>query len=148
MRPIDELSEAVIGEAIRMHRSLGPGLLESVYEIVLAESLARKGFGVARQVPVPIAYDDLHFDVAFRIDLLVEGRLIVEVKSVEELKRIHAKQVLTYLRLMKQPVGLLLNFSAHTMKEGIRRLVNDYRQDGQTSAISAVSARNQIRSHM
>jgi GxxExxY protein len=141
MRSIDDLSEAVIGEAIRMHRDLGPGLLESVYEIVLAEALARKGYRVGRQVPVPIEYNDLLFEAAFRIDLLVEGQLIIEVKSVEELKRVHAKQVLTYLRLMKQPVGLLLNFSAPTMKEGIRRLVNDYRPDPQASAPSAFSAR-------
>jgi GxxExxY protein len=141
MRSIDDLSEAVIGEAIRMHRDLGPGLLESVYEVVLAEALARKGYRVGRQVPVPIEYNDLLFEAAFRIDLLVEGQLIIEVKSVEELKRVHAKQVLTYLRLMKQPVGLLLNFSAPTMKEGIRRLVNDYRPDPQASAPSAFSAR-------
>lgn len=144
MKSIDALSEAVIGEAIRMHRALGPGLLESVYELVLAEALARKGYRVGRQVPVPIEYDELRFAVAFRIDLLVEDRLIIEVKSVEDLKRIHAKQLLTYLRLMKQPVGLLLNFSANTMKEGIRRLVNDYRPEQPPSASSAVSARQTI----
>jgi iron complex transport system substrate-binding protein len=104
-------------------------LLESVYETVLAGSLQRKGYAVARQVPVDIAFEGMQFEGAFRIDILVDGRLIVEVKSVEALSRAHAKQLLTYLRLTKQPVGLLLNFSAETMKEGIRRLVNDYRPE-------------------
>ena len=115
--PIDRLSEVVIDHAISIHRQLGPGLLESVYERVLAASLAREGWRVATQIGVPIEYDGLVFDVAFRIDLLVDDRLVVEIKSVEELKRVHAKQ----------PVGLLLNFSANTMREGIRRLVNEHR---------------------
>ena len=127
MVSIDDLSGDVIGEAIRIHRELGPGLLESVYEMVLAAALSHRGYRVGRQVPVPLEYDGLRFDAAFRIDLLVDERLIVEVRSVEELKRVHAKQVLTYLRLTNQPVGLLLNFCANTMKEGVRRLVNDYR---------------------
>jgi iron complex transport system substrate-binding protein len=126
---IDDISGAVVGEAIRIHRELGPGLLESVYEIVLAESLARKGYRVARQVPIDISYDGLQISGAFRVDLLIDDRLVIEVKSIEQLKKVHAKQLLTYLRLMKQPVGLLLNFSGLTMKEGIRRLVNDYRPD-------------------
>ena len=124
---IDDISSAVVGEAIRIHRELGPGLLESVYEKALNAGLLRRGLRVACQVPVPINYDGMFIDAAFRIDLLVEGRLIVEVKAVEQLTKLHARQVLTYLRLMEQPVGLLLNFSGLTMKEGIRRLVNDYR---------------------
>ena len=126
MQAIDVISGEVVGEAIRIHRELGPGLLESVYETVLAGSLQRRGFKVARQVPVAIEYDGMTFDAAFRIDLLVDDRLIVEIKAVEQLNKVHAKQVLTYLRLMKQPVGLLLNFSGLTMAEGIRRLVNNY----------------------
>lgn len=129
MGPIDEISSDVVGEAIRIHRELGPGLLESVYETVLAASLVRRGYRVARQHPVGIEYDGLAFPAAFRVDLLIEERLIAEIKSVEQLTKVHAKQVLTYLRLMKQPVGLLLNFSGLTMKEGIRRLVNDYRPE-------------------
>lgn len=124
---IDEISSDVIGETIRIHRELGPGLLESVYETVLAASLARMGHRVARQHPIEIEYDGLRFPAAFRVDLLVDEQLVVEIKSVEQLSKVHAKQLLTYLRLMKQPVGLLLNFSGVTMKEGIRRLVNDYR---------------------
>ena len=87
----------------------------------------KRGLRVESQVSVPINYDGMVIDAAFRIDLLVEERLIVEVKAVDQLTKLHARQVLTYLRLMEQPVGLLLNFSSMTMKEGIRRLVNDYR---------------------
>ena len=126
MTAIDEISSNVIGEAIRIHRDLGPGLLESVYETVLARSLKRKGYRVARQVAVGIEYDGMRFDGAFRIDILVEDYLVLEIKSVEQLGKVHAKQLLTYLRLMKLPVGLLLNFSGLTMKEGIRRLVNNF----------------------
>ena len=126
MTDIDRISSDVVGEAIRIHRELGPGLLESVYEAVLAAALMRKGYTVARQVPVAIEFDGLAVDCAFRVDILVEGKLVLEIKSVEQIAKVHAKQLLTYLRLMKQPVGLILNFSGMTMKEGIRRLVNDY----------------------
>jgi GxxExxY protein len=124
---VDALSYEVIGEAIRIHQELGPGLLESVYEAVLAAAVARKGYAVARQVPVPVEFDGVAVEVAFRVDILVEGSLVIEVKSVDQLSKQHAKQLLTYLRLMKQPLGLLLNFSAPTMKDGIRRLVNAHR---------------------
>ena len=122
----DALTGAVIDECIRIHRELGPGLLESVYETVLAGALQRRGLEVDRQVPVDIEYDGLRFAAAFRIDLLVSGTLIVEIKSVEGLSNLHAKQLLTYLRLTKRTVGLLLNFSGETMKEGIRRVVNNH----------------------
>lgn len=128
MKPIDEVSSDVIGEAIRIHRELGPGLLESVYELVLAGALRRRGYKIDRQYPVAVDYDGMHFDNAFRVDLLVDDRLIIEIKSVETLNKAHSKQLLTYLRLLKQPVGLLMNFSGATMKEGIKRLVNDYQQ--------------------
>ena len=124
---VDEISEPVVREAIGIHRQLGPGLFESVYEAVLASRLQRAGLKVARQVMVPITFDDLVFEAAFKIDLLVEDQLVVEIKSVDHLAKAHSKQLLTYLRLMKLPVGLLLNFSAETMKEGIRRMVNNYR---------------------
>jgi len=129
MTPIDLVSSDVVGEAIRIHRELGPGLLESVYEMVLAASLERRGYRVARQLPVDVEFEGLTFPAAFRVDPLVHDRLVVEVKSVEQLSKAHAKQVLTYLRLLGQPVGLLLNFSEATMKDGIRRLVNDYRPE-------------------
>ena len=124
---IDEITDAIVGEAIRIHREFGPGLLESVYEKVLSAALTRKGLIVAAQVPVAIKFDGLIIDAAFRVDLLIENTVVVEIKSIEQLTKVHAKQLLTYLRLMEQPVGLLLNFSGLTMKEGIRRLVNDYR---------------------
>ncbi|MDP3906772.1 GxxExxY protein [Novosphingobium sp.] len=127
MQDINDVTSNVVAEAIRIHRELGPGLLESVYEAVLAATLARRGYQVKRQVAVNIEYDGLQIEGAFRVDLLIEGTLILEIKAVEQLTKVHAKQLLTYLRLMKQPVGLLLNFSGLTMKEGIRRLVNDYR---------------------
>jgi iron complex transport system substrate-binding protein len=126
MLPIDEISGIVIDEAIALHRNLGPGLFETVYETVLAGRLEARGLKVARQVPVPLEYEGHSFDIAFRVDLLVDERLVVEIKSVEQLSKAHARQLLTYLRLLDHPVGLLLNFSGATMKEGIRRMVNDH----------------------
>lgn len=123
---IDEISGIVIEEAIGIHRALGPGLLEGVYETVLSGRIEKRGLKVARQVPVPIEFDGHVFGSAFKIDVLVEDRLILEIKSVDQLGKAHAKQLLTYLRLTNQPVGLLLNFSAATMREGIRRMVNGY----------------------
>lgn len=126
---IDDISAAVLDEAISTHRLLGPGLLEAVYEAVLASRIEARGLKVDRQLAVPLTVGALHFDKAFRIDLLVEGRLVVEIKAVDQLAKAHAKQLLTYLRILQQPVGLLLNFSAATMKEGIKRVVNDYRPE-------------------
>lgn len=125
----DAISSAVIEEAIGIHRELGPGLFETVYETVLAGRLEKRGLRAERQVPVPIEFDGHAFGAAFKIDILVESSLILEIKSVEQLSKVHAKQMLTYLRLTKQPVGLLLNFSAATMREGIRRLVNNYQPE-------------------
>ncbi|KWV96208.1 GxxExxY protein [Erythrobacter sp. AP23] len=122
---LNRLTGAVIEECIRIHRELGPGLLESVYETVLAGSLQRRGFKVDRQVPVDIHYDGLTFSKAFRVDLRIDGVLLLEIKSVEKLSNLHAKQLLTYLRLTDSRLGLLLNFSGETMKEGIRRVIND-----------------------
>lgn len=116
----------MVHECVRIHRELGPGLLESVYEAVLAAALARKGLKIDRQMPVDINYDGLNLPAALRIDLLIEDALVVEVKSVERLSNLHAKQLLTYLRLTGLEVGLLLNFSGETMKEGIRRVVNNH----------------------
>ena len=126
MTNIDAISGDVIDIALRLHRDLGPGLLESVYETVLAGRLSAMGYTVARQRPIDIEFDGMRFDAAFRIDLLIEDQLLVEIKSVERLSAAHAKQLLTYLRLTKRPVGLLINFGGATLKEGIRRLVNDY----------------------
>lgn len=127
MKDIDAVTGDVVGLAIRLHQELGPGLLESVYEMVLAGKLAGMGYRVARQRPVDIVFDGLSFPAAFRIDLLVDERLLLEIKSVERLTAAHSKQLLTYLRLTGQPVGLLINFGGATLKEGLRRLVNDHK---------------------
>ena len=126
MTEVDRISGDVLDLAIRLHRDLGPGLLETVYEMVLAAQLVRTGYAVERQKPVDIEFDGMRFEAAFRIDVLVEGKLLIEIKSVDRLHAAHAKQLLTYLRLTKQPVGLLINFGGATLKEGFRRLVNGH----------------------
>ncbi|HKT76084.1 MAG TPA: GxxExxY protein [Sphingobium sp.] len=126
MVELDRISGDVLDVALRMHRELGPGLLESVYEMIMAAKLAALGYAVERQRPVDIEYDGLKFEAAFRIDLLVGGCLLVEIKSTERLNPAHGKQLLTYLRLTRQPVGLLINFGGATLKEGVKRIVNDY----------------------
>lgn len=124
---IDDLSSMVIEDAIAIHREFGPGLFESVYESVLAGRLRKRGLTVERQVQVKAVFDGEVYDPAFKIDMLVDQRLVIEIKAVEQLSKAHGKQLLTYLRLLKQPVGLLLNFSEATMNDGIRRVVNDYK---------------------
>ncbi|MBC7986976.1 MAG: 3-oxoacyl-[acyl-carrier-protein] reductase [Sphingomonadaceae bacterium] len=126
MQDLEAISADVVDAALRLNRDLGPGLLESVCETVLAEMLARRGYAVARQRPVDIEYDGMRLECAFRIDLLVEDCSLVEIKSVERLNAAHAKQLLTYLRLTRQPLGLLINFGGETLKEGHRRIASDY----------------------
>jgi GxxExxY protein len=126
---IDDISAIVVDEAIAVHRRLGPGLYETVYEAVLAGQLEARALKVARQLPVPLIFDGHIFDAAFRVDLLVEDRLVVEIKAVEHLGKAHSRQLLTYLRILQQPVGLLLNFSCATMKERTKRVVNDHRPE-------------------
>lgn len=126
MRDVDEVTGAVLDVALRLHRELGPGLLESVYEALLAGRLATLGFCVDRQRAISAEFEGVHFEAAFRADLLVDERVLVEIKSVERLLPVHGKQLLTYLRLMKKPVGLLINFGGATLKEGVKRIVNDY----------------------
>jgi GxxExxY protein len=127
VRDIDAISGEVVDLAVRLHRELGPGLLENAYEMLLAARLEQLGLHVARQYPVNVTFEGVHLPAAFKIDLLIDQRLIVELKSVERLLPVHSKQVLTYLRLTKQPVGLLINFGGDTLEEGLRRIVNDYR---------------------
>jgi iron complex transport system substrate-binding protein len=126
VKTIDAISGDILDISIRLHRELGPGLLESVYEIVLAAKLAAMGYKVDRQKPIDIEFEGLRFEAAFRIDILVDEQVLIEIKSVEQLSAAHAKQLLTYLRLTKQPLGLLINFGGATLKEGFRRLVNNY----------------------
>jgi iron complex transport system substrate-binding protein len=137
---LDDVTGAIVDASIRIHRRIGPGLLESVYETLLSSLLLEKGCEVERQLPVTFAIDGIEFEKGFRVDLLVDRRVIVEVKSVERLDSTHRKQLLTYLRLMDLRVGLLLNFGAGTMKEGMKRVVNDL--DPGTSPRLRVNRRN------
>jgi GxxExxY protein len=124
MHELDDITEAVVDSAMKIHKELGPGLLESVYEVVLSRVIAKRGFSVERQKLVRFEYDGMVFDDGLRVDLLVDERVVVELKSVERLAPVHGKQLLTYLRLMKLPVGLLINFGSATLKEGLHRVVN------------------------
>jgi iron complex transport system substrate-binding protein len=124
MRDLDDITGTVIDASLTIHRELGPGLLESVYETVLARALERRGLQVERQKALRFEYDGVIFEEGLRLDLLVEGLIVVELKSVERLAPVHSKQVLTYLRLLKLPVGLLINFGAATLKDGLQRIVN------------------------
>ncbi|MGJ4789106.1 GxxExxY protein [Leptospira koniambonensis] len=123
---IDEITEIVIGAALKIHKDIGPGLFESVYEFILEKELQKQNLHVNRQKNITFQYGDIVLKNAFRVDLLVENLIIVEVKSVEKLLPIHSKQTLTYLRLMKLQCGLLINFNENLLKNGITRLVNGY----------------------
>lgn len=121
----NELSKIIIGTCIEIHRELGPGLLESVYEEVLFTELKEKGLDVQRQVSVPLAYKNLHFETAYRLDLLVNNRVIIELKAVDNLAPVYYSQLLTYLKLSDKKLGLLINFNVKLLKEGIHRVVNN-----------------------
>ena len=124
MGGIEELARVAIDCGLHLHKQLGPGLLESAYEALLAERLRREGCTVERQKLLPIEFDGLTLEEAYRVDLLVGGKLIIEINSVERLAAVHSKQLLTYIRLAQQPVGLLMNFGGDTFREGLRRIVN------------------------
>jgi GxxExxY protein len=119
----DELSNRVIGCAIEVHRQSGPGLLESAYEQCLAHELNRNGIKFQLQCPLPVQYKDIRLDCGYRIDILVEDQLIVELKSVDEIKGIHEAQLLTYMKLAGMKIGLLMNFNVTKLKDGIKRFV-------------------------
>lgn len=123
--PLDEITGIIIDTSIKIHRTLGPGLLESVYEKTLEHALIKRGLLVESQKSVCFEYEGLEFKEGFRVDLLVENKVVVELKSVEKTMPVHYKQLLTYLRLMKMPVGLLINFGGATLKEGLHRIVNN-----------------------
>ena len=118
------IGKEVVDAAVQVHRELGPGLLESVYDVVLAKELENRGLRVERQVAVPIHHRGLRFEEGFRADIIVEGKVILELKSVEQLTKVHAKQVFTYLKLKGLRLGYLLNFGANLVKDGIDRIVN------------------------
>ena len=119
----NELSKEIIGAAIEVHSHLGPGLLESAYETCLVYELSQRNIPFERQKPIPVVYKDVRLDAGFRADLIVDGLVIVELKSVEKLAPVHEAQVLTYLRLTECKLGLLLNFNVSLLKDGIKRLV-------------------------
>jgi len=120
----NEIGTTVLDVAFDLHKKLGPGLLESVYEAVLAKLLAKKGLHIQRQVSIPIEYEGEHFDEGFRVDLFVEGKVIIELKSVEKITPAHKKQILTYLKLTNTKLGYILDFGAEVMKDGIFRIIN------------------------
>ena len=120
----NELATIAVDICYKIHTTLGPGLLESVYEVVLAHELKRRGLSVSRQVSIPIEYHGIKFDEGFRVDILVENKVIIELKSVESMNNAHKKQVLTYLRLTGLKLGYLLNFGEALMKDGISRIIN------------------------
>jgi GxxExxY protein len=134
---VNRISGLIVDGAVCVHRTLGPGLLESVYERCLDIELAKRELKVERQVALPIRYGDQRIDGALRLDLVVEGRVIVEVKAVEQRLPIHEAQLLTYLRLSGQRVGLLINFNVLQLKNGLKRLVNSTPPTPRTSASSA-----------
>ena len=121
----NELSYKIIGAAMELHKSLGPGLLESVYEAALSYDLREMGIGVEAQVPMPLVYKEVKQGVGYRIDLLVENKVVVEIKSVENLASIHFLQTLTYLKLSGKKLALLINFNTALLKDGIHRIVKD-----------------------
>ena len=123
---IEALANVAVDCGFHIHKDIGPGLLESAYEVLLVESLSRRGLAVERQVPVSLKANGIVIDNAFRADVFVERTLLIEVKSTEAHAPVHAKQLLTYLRLMNLPLGLLMNFGAGTFKEGIRRIANNH----------------------
>ena len=121
----NELSNIVIGEAIKVHQQLGPGLLESVYEECLSYKLIKAGLPIQKQKPIPLVFEEVQLECCFQCDILVENKLIIEVKAVEALNDIHLAQVLTYLKLTNTKLGLLMNFNVVKLKEGIKRVVNN-----------------------
>lgn len=127
----NEIGKIVVECAFQVHQKLGPGLLESVYEVALEHELRKRGLTVERQQAIPVVYDDIKFDEGFRADIIVCGLVILELKSVEQVHRVHKKQLLTYLRLSNRRLGYLINFGAELLKDGLSRVSNgapDWRQ--------------------
>ena len=120
----NEIGTIVVDTAVYIHKNLGSGLLENVYEVILMKMLTKKGLSVQRQVSIPIEFEGEHFDEGFRIDLFIEGKVIIELKSVEKITGAHKKQLLTYLKLTDTKLGYIINFGAELMKDGIVRIVN------------------------
>ena len=128
----NEISSIIINVAIEIRKKLGPGLLESVYLAVLEYELKKRGLDVRKEVSIPVQWDDLHLEIGFRADLIVEGKVLVELKSVEEVAPVHKKQVFTYIKLTDLRLGLLGNFGAELLKYGIHRIINGVIEDQQS----------------
>jgi len=120
----NEISNCIIGSAIKVHHSLGPGLLESAYKECLCYQLLKDGFLVEKEKPMPLVYEEIKLDCGYRIDLLIDGKVVIEIKCVEELNEVHFAQTLTYMKLGKYKLGLLINFNVCLLKDGIRRIAN------------------------
>jgi len=123
------IATEIVDAAYKIHTGIGPGLLESVYEVILAYELKKRGLLVERQLPVPFEYEGIRFEEGYRLDMLVDKKVIVEIKSVKKIAGVHKKQLLTYLRLMDKRLGLLINFNAELMREGISRVANGMKDD-------------------
>ena len=121
----NEIATQIVDAAFKIHTTLGPGLFESVYETVLAQELTNRGLTVVRQQPIPVVWEKVHLEAGFRADLIVEGKVIIEIKSVESIAPVHRKQLLTYLRLAGMRLGLLINFDTELIKDGITRVANN-----------------------
>jgi len=130
---VEQLARIAVDCGYRLHKEIGPGLFESVYEILLADALRRQGLQVATQVSVPLRHNDVFIQNAFKVDVLVEKALIIELKSTERDSALYPKQLLTYLRIMGLPLGLLMNFGQETFKQGVQRVVNNH-HEGNTSS--------------
>lgn len=124
-RDVDAISYDVVGAAIEVHKQIGPGLLERVYQDCLAYELSEKGYKVSSEVSLPVCYKEIRFDSAYRLDLLIEDKVILEIKSVERILPVHSAQLLSYLRLSNLSLGMLINFNVPQLKQGIKRIVND-----------------------
>ncbi len=123
-KELNKITEAIIGAAIEVHRALGPGLLESAYEAALAFELIERGFRVEHQKELPVVYKSVRLDVGYRLDLLVNGQVVVELKTIDQFSPVHTAQVLSYLKLSGYKVGLLINFNVKLLKHGIKRIAN------------------------
>jgi len=134
MPNLNKITSVIIDVAIQIHRTLGPGLLESVYQSIMAHELHKRGSLVSLEVPIPVLWDGLKQDVGFRADLIVEGGVVVEIKSLDAVHPVHRKILLTYLRVSNRRVGLLINFGEELLKNGIFRVVNQFREEPSTES--------------
>ena len=140
----DNLTEGIIGCAIEVHKALGPGLLESAYEECLCFELAQNGYRLERQVPLPVVYKGITLDCGYKMDVVVDDFVVLELKTVEKILPIHEAQLLTYLKLYRRQLGLLLNFNVPVLKDGVKRLVNNYKEASQPQRLSVSAVKDNL----